>query len=81
LVPSSAVASPTHLRATLIAVADNQNITPALPSELLRQIKRVADEDRRFSAARKRALAAIKSARSLGTRGHQTWTRDDLHDR
>ena len=41
----------------------------------------VADEDRRYSAARRRALAAMKSAGSLGTRGRHAWTRDDLHAR
>lgn len=90
----------TLLRATLICVADNQNITLSLPRPLLRQIKRlavdretsvsalmmealarVADEDRRYSAARRRALAAMKSAGSLGTRGRRAWTRDELHAR
>jgi len=42
---------------------------------------RVADEDRRYAAARRRALTAMKSARSLGTRGRLAWTRDDLHER
>jgi hypothetical protein len=42
---------------------------------------RVADENRRYSAARKRALAALRSRRSLGTGGRRTWSREDLHDR
>lgn len=90
----------TILRATLIFVADNQNITLSVPRELLRRVKRLAadrdtsvsalmtealsrlaDDDRRYAAARKRALAAMKSARSLGTRGRRTWTRDELHER
>jgi predicted transcriptional regulator len=90
----------TCFRATLVFVADNQNITLSVPRELLKRVKRVAadrdtsvsalmtealdrlaDEDRRYSAARKRALAALKSARSLGTQGRQTWSRDELHER
>ena len=42
---------------------------------------RLAEEDRRYAAARKRSLAAIASAQSLGTAGRATWTRDDLHER
>lgn len=41
----------------------------------------LADEDRRYSAARKQALAALHSARSLGTGGQRTWSRDQLHER
>jgi len=87
-------------RATLIHVADNQNITLSVPRALLKRVKRVAadrdtsvsalmtealnrlaDEDRRYSAARKRALAAMRSSRSLGTQGRRTWARDELHER
>jgi len=41
----------------------------------------LADEDRRYSAARKHALAALHAPRSLGTGGRRTWTRDQLHER
>jgi len=58
--------------------ADRDSSVSALMTEAL---SRLADEDRRYSAARKRALAAMKSARSLGTRGQRTWTRDELHER
>ena len=90
----------TYFRATLVFVADNQNITLSVPRKLLKQAKRVAadrdtsvsalmtealsrlaDEDRRYSSARKRALAALKSARSLGTGGRRGWSRDELHER
>ena len=90
----------TYLRATLLLVADNQNITLSLPRDLLRRVKRLAvdrdtsvsslmsealarlaDEDRRYSAARKRALAALRSPRSLGTGGKRGWSRADLHAR
>jgi hypothetical protein len=58
--------------------ADRDTSVSALMTEAL---NRLADEDRRYSAARKRALAALRSTRSLGTRGRRTWARDELHDR
>jgi hypothetical protein len=48
---------------------------------MVEALKRMADEDRRYSAARKQALAALRSACSLGTGGRRTWLRDDLHTR
>ena len=44
-------------------------------------LARVADEDRRYTAARKQALAALRSPGSLGTKGQRTWSRDELHER
>jgi hypothetical protein len=44
-------------------------------------LSQLADKDRRYSAARKRAVAALRSPRSLGTGGRRTWSRDDLHER
>jgi len=58
--------------------ADRDTSVSSLMTEAL---TRMADEDRRYSAARKRALAAMRSARSLGTGGHCTWSRDELHER
>lgn len=58
--------------------ADRDTSVSALMTEAL---ERVADEDRRYSAARKRSLAALGSARSLGTHGRVTWSRDELHER
>jgi predicted transcriptional regulator len=58
--------------------ADRDTSVSALMTEAL---DRIADEDRRYAAARKRALAALKSTRSLGTRGRRTWSRDELHER
>lgn len=58
--------------------ADRDTSVSALLAEAL---ARLADEDRRYSAARRRALAAMRSARSLGTGGRPTWTRDELHER
>ena len=58
--------------------ADRDTSVSALMAEAL---ARVADEDSRYAAARRRALTAMRSARSLGTRGRQTWTRAELHAR
>ena len=66
------------LRRVKRLAADRDTSVSALMTEAL---SRLADDDRRYSAARKRALAAMKSARSLGTRGQRTWTRDDMHER
>jgi predicted transcriptional regulator len=58
--------------------ADRDTSVSALMTAAL---ARLTDEERRYSAARRRALAAMKSARSLGTRGRRTWTRAELHER
>jgi hypothetical protein len=58
--------------------ADRDTSVSALMTEAL---DRIADEDRRYTAARKGALAALRSARSLGTRGRRSWSRDELHER
>ena len=48
---------------------------------MIEALARLADEDRHYSAARKRSLAALRSGRSLGTGGRCTWSRDELHER
>lgn len=58
--------------------ADRDTSVSALMTEAL---GRLADEDRRYSSARRRALAALRSTRSLGTQGRRTWSRDELHER
>ena len=58
--------------------ADRDSSVSALVAEAL---ARVADEDRRYFAARKQSLAALRAAGSLGTKGRRSWTRDDLHER
>lgn len=66
------------LRQVKRLAADRDTSVSAMMIEAL---KRLADEDRRYSAARKRALAALRSTRSLGTGGNRTWSRDQLHER
>ena len=58
--------------------ADRDTSVSALMAEALGQL---ADESRRYSSARKRALAALRSPRSLGTQERRTWSRDELHGR
>ena len=58
--------------------AERDTSMSALMAEALR---RLASEDREYAQARRRALTALKSARSLGTDGRRTWSRDSLHER
>lgn len=58
--------------------ADRDTSVSSLMTEAL---TRLADEDQRFSAARKRSLAAMSRAGSLGTHGKAKWTRAELHER
>lgn len=66
------------LRRVKRVAADRDTSVSALMAEAL---GRLADEDRRYSAARKRARAALESPRSLGTDGRRAWSRDELHER
>jgi len=66
------------LRRVKRLAADKDTSVSSLMTEAL---SRLADEHRRYSAARRRSLAAIRAARSLGTAGRRTWTRDALHER
>lgn len=53
----------------------------SISAMMIEALKRLADEDRRYSTARKRALAALQTVQSLGTGGSRTWSRDELHER
>jgi hypothetical protein len=64
-------------RIKLLAASRDTSISALMVEALAR----LADEDRRFSAARRRALAALRAVRSLGTDGRPTWSRDELHER
>lgn len=66
------------LRRVKRVAADRDTSISALMTEAL---GRLADEDRRYAAARKRALAALRAPRSLATSGRRTWSRDELHER
>jgi hypothetical protein len=58
--------------------ADRDASVSGLMAEAL---ARLADEDRRYSAARRRSLGALRSARSLGTGSTPQWSREELHER
>lgn len=66
------------LRRIKRVAADRDTSVSAIMADAL---ARVADEESRYAAARRRALAALRFARSLGTEGRRTWTRDELHER
>ncbi len=66
------------LRRVKRLAAERDTSVSALMTEALSGL---ADEQTRYSAARRRSLAAMRQARSLGTGGRRTWTRDDLHER
>lgn len=53
----------------------------SISSVMTQALARLADQERRYSAARTRGLTALRTPRSLGTRGRRTWSRDELHDR
>lgn len=57
---------------------DRDTSVSALMVEALTEL---AERDRRYAAARKRSVSAMKAPTSLGTNGRRTWTRDDLHER
>lgn len=65
------------LRQIRRVAADRDTSISALMAEALTNL---ADGERRYSAARRRGLDALRRARSLGTGGRATWTRDELHD-
>jgi hypothetical protein len=66
------------LKRIKLLAAERDTSVSALMTEAL---GRLDDDSRRYSSARKRALAALRRARSLGTAGRRTWSRDELHDR
>jgi Arc/MetJ-type ribon-helix-helix transcriptional regulator len=70
---------PSQLMKRIKRLAADRDVS--VSSLMVEALTRLADENRRYSAARKRALAAMRSAASLGTGGRRTWSRDDLHER
>lgn len=66
------------LRRIKRVAADRDTSVSALMAAAL---ARVADEDRRYAASRRSAVAAMRSATPLGTGGRRPWTRDHLHER
>lgn len=53
----------------------------SVSSLMIEALTRLENEAGRYSAARERSTAALRSAGSLGTGGRRTWSRDELHRR
>ena len=53
----------------------------SVSSLMAEALARLVDDHRRFSTARRRSLAAMEQAPSLGTGGRRGWSRDELHER
>jgi hypothetical protein len=70
---------PCHLLRTIKRLAAGRDTS--VSALMTQALTRLATEDRRYSAARKRSLAALASPPSLGTGGRSTWTRDEVHER
>ena len=68
----------TLLRQVKLTAVNKQTSVSALLTRLLREF---VGRERRYSGARRRALANLENPRNLGTRGRVTWSRQDLHDR
>lgn len=66
------------LRQVKRLAADRDTSVSALMTEALAGM---ADADRRYSSARRRALAALREPKDLGTGGSVSWSRNDLHER
>jgi len=79
---------------------DKQNITLALPKDILKRVKVMAAEEgtsvsalmehllqvhlarhEGYEQARQRQTALLAAGLDLGTRGEQSWTREELHER
>jgi hypothetical protein len=58
--------------------ADEDTSVSAL---MARALARLVEDRLRMSGARRRSVAAMREANSLGTAGSASWTRDDLHER
>ncbi len=79
---------------------ETQNVTLALPKDLLRKAKRIAhnrqtslsallgaymkeitDQEDRYEASKREALALMEAGFNWGAASAQPWTRDELHER
>jgi hypothetical protein len=66
------------LREAKILAAEQDTSISALVARLLREL---VTRNRRFHAARGRALARLEDPGDLGTGGRASWRREDLHER
>jgi len=56
-----------------------QNVTLAVPKEILYEAKPLADDA--YTSASQRHLSTLEHASNLGTEGAIIWSCEDLHDR
>lgn len=67
----------TLLKARLLAVRRGTSVSGLLAGEL----ERLVNEDEAYERARQSALSRLDQALDLGTMGHITTRRDELHER
>ena len=65
------------LKAKLLAVRRGTSVSGLLTSGL----EKLGALDETYSRARQSSLARLDEAPDLGTKGHITWGRDELHER
>ena len=73
------LALPDNLLRELKIVAAKEGMS--LSGMFSRALRQIIDEEDGYAEAQRRALAALKKGYPLGTQGHPTWTRDELHER
>jgi hypothetical protein len=73
------VALPKPLLRKARALAVKRKIS--LPTFLAGVLERLVEDHDDYERAKRRALAHMRHASNLGTKGRITWTRDSLHER
>jgi hypothetical protein len=48
---------------------------------LARMLRETVERETGYDAARQRSLSRLREGLELGTRGHATWSRDEIHER
>lgn len=48
---------------------------------LARMLRETVERETGYDVARQHSVAALREGMDLGTGGHMTWSRDDLHER
>jgi len=66
------------LRKAKILAVERQTSLSGILADALEDLVRDQDE---YEKAKERALARMRKAQHLGTKGRATWTRDSLHER
>ncbi len=48
---------------------------------LARMLREIVERETGYDAARERSLGILREGLQLGTGGHATWSRDEIHER